>query len=215
MSIPLATSADAILDATAAGKALLVAANPAAQRAELQLGSAALQPASAFDAAGLATAAYAAAAADLAGHVGASDPHGDPCGRGQPGIWWLPRSADVRDGDGGAMSDPVWTCDNVPEDLRPLCRGEIGTLWHTNRWRRQVGMEPLPGIEIPPEVLPSETQLGWDVSHPSRGLGDTVAKLTHATGIDVVVKAVLGSGCGCQSRQTRWNRRWPYSRKEA
>lgn len=35
----------------------------------------------------------------------------------------------------------------------------------------------------------------------SKGLGDTVAKITKATGIDKVVKAVAGEGCGCEERK--------------
>ena len=56
------TSALAVM--TSAGRALLDDADAAAQRATLGLGSAALQAATAFEAAGA-----------LAGHVGASDPH--------------------------------------------------------------------------------------------------------------------------------------------
>ena len=35
----------------------------------------------------------------------------------------------------------------------------------------------------------------------SKGLGDTVAKITKATGIDKVVKAVAGEDCGCEERK--------------
>jgi hypothetical protein len=55
----------------------------------------------------------------------------------------------------------------------------------------------------------------WDPSMPSRGLGDTIAKLTHATGIDKVVKAVTKNrpgGCGCAGRQAALNRAVPYGR---
>lgn len=52
---------------------------------------------------------------------------------------------------------------------------------------------------------------GWDVSQPSRGLGDTVAKLTHATGIDRLVKKITrGKDCGCKKRQNKLNQRHPY-----
>jgi hypothetical protein len=44
----------------------------------------------------------------------------------------------------------------------------------------------------------------------SRGLGDTIAKITHATGIDRVVKAVTGSDCGCAKRQQWLNEVVPY-----
>ena len=35
----------------------------------------------------------------------------------------------------------------------------------------------------------------------SKGLGDTVAKITKATGVDKVVKAVVGEDCGCEERK--------------
>ena len=39
----------------------------------------------------------------------------------------------------------------------------------------------------------------------SKGLGDTIAKFTEATGIDKVVKAVAGDDCGCDERKKKWN----------
>lgn len=44
----------------------------------------------------------------------------------------------------------------------------------------------------------------------SRGLGDTIAKFTHATGIDRVVHAVVGGDCGCKKRQDALNKLIPY-----
>ena len=44
----------------------------------------------------------------------------------------------------------------------------------------------------------------------SRGLGDTIAKITHATGIDRVVKAVAVNGCGCEKRRKWLNDVFPY-----
>ena len=37
----------------------------------------------------------------------------------------------------------------------------------------------------------------------SKGLGDTIAKVTKATGIDKVVKAIAGDDCGCAERQEK------------
>lgn len=48
----------------------------------------------------------------------------------------------------------------------------------------------------------------------SRGLGDTVAKITRATGLDKVAKAVArvtGKPCGCAERQAALNALVPYS----
>lgn len=48
----------------------------------------------------------------------------------------------------------------------------------------------------------------------SKGLGDTVAKITEATGIDKVVKAIAGEDCGCLERQEALNRLFPYNEKK-
>jgi len=48
----------------------------------------------------------------------------------------------------------------------------------------------------------------------SKGLGDTIAKVTKATGIDRIVKAVVGDDCGCAERQEKMNRLFPYSKGE-
>lgn len=42
------------------------------------------------------------------------------------------------------------------------------------------------------------------------GLGDVVAAVTHATGIDRVVKAVTGGNCGCKERQQQLNEMFPF-----
>ena len=48
----------------------------------------------------------------------------------------------------------------------------------------------------------------------SKGLGDTVAKITKATGIKKVVdkvSGVVGKDCGCAKRQETLNRLFPYN----
>ena len=54
----------------------------------------------------------------------------------------------------------------------------------------------------------------FDPNAPSRGLGDTIAKFTHATGIAKVVEVVteaLGiEDCGCGGRQEWMNNLVPY-----
>lgn len=42
------------------------------------------------------------------------------------------------------------------------------------------------------------------------GLGDTIAAITEATGIDKVVKSLVGDDCGCKARQERLNKLVPY-----
>lgn len=47
----------------------------------------------------------------------------------------------------------------------------------------------------------------------SKGLGDTVAKITKATGIKKVVEKiseVTGKDCGCDERQEALNKAFPY-----
>jgi|TARA_A100001011_G_scaffold349473_1_gene388097 hypothetical protein len=51
----------------------------------------------------------------------------------------------------------------------------------------------------------------------SKGLGDTIAKITHATGLDKVADAVAkASGaedCGCNKRRKTLNKIFPYTKK--
>lgn len=44
----------------------------------------------------------------------------------------------------------------------------------------------------------------------SKGLGDTIAKITHATGLDKLTTWIAGEDCGCEERQERLNRLFPY-----
>jgi predicted Zn-ribbon and HTH transcriptional regulator len=44
----------------------------------------------------------------------------------------------------------------------------------------------------------------------SEGLGDTVAQITKATGIDKLVKFVAGEDCGCDARKEKLNALFPY-----
>jgi|TARA_R110000822_G_scaffold28198_7_gene83940 hypothetical protein len=47
----------------------------------------------------------------------------------------------------------------------------------------------------------------------SKGLGDSIAKFTKATGIKTVVDKVTNGGCGCNKRQDSLNRMFPYDKK--
>jgi len=49
-----------------------------------------------------------------------------------------------------------------------------------------------------------------NVEKQSKGLGDTVAKITKATGIDKAVKFIAGEDCGCDERRTKWNESFKY-----
>lgn len=46
----------------------------------------------------------------------------------------------------------------------------------------------------------------------SKGLGDTIEKVTEATGIKAAVKAVVGDDCGCQKRKEILNKLFPYAK---
>ena len=49
----------------------------------------------------------------------------------------------------------------------------------------------------------------------SKGLGDTIAKITEATGIKKVINTVAkatGKDCGCAKRQDTLNRLFPYNK---
>lgn len=51
----------------------------------------------------------------------------------------------------------------------------------------------------------------------SIGLGDTIAKITHATGLDQLSELytkITGKDCGCKSRQEALNKLVPYNVKE-
>lgn len=59
--------------------------------------------------------------------------------------------------------------------------------------------------------------MGVKANIRSRGLGDTVAKITKVTGIEKAVKAVTQAvgvkDCGCSQRQETLNRVFPYNNK--
>jgi len=44
----------------------------------------------------------------------------------------------------------------------------------------------------------------------SKGLGDTVEKITTATGIKALVKFAFGEDCGCDKRKDYLNKKFPY-----
>jgi hypothetical protein len=44
----------------------------------------------------------------------------------------------------------------------------------------------------------------------SKGLGDTIEKITTATGIKAIVKFIAGEDCGCEERKQKLNELFPY-----
>lgn len=63
--------------------------------------------------------------------------------------------------------------------------------------------------KIPPKPKDKRTKAykEWVKKYESQseGLGDTVAKITKATGIDKAVKFVAGEDCGCEERKRKLN----------
>jgi len=56
-------------------------------------------------------------------------------------------------------------------------------------------------------------KLIWKKEMKSKGLGDTIEKVTKATGIKKVVEKVAGEkGCGCGERKDTLNRMFPYKK---
>ena len=121
-------------------------------------------------------------------------------------------------------------CEHLVGRLRDICMGISGLPRDTeNKYRAlpQFGsLGPLP--DNVPQSRPDHKNRGgrtkvsrnggkpaektWDVTQPSRGLGDTVKKITHAIGIDKAVEKVFGTkGCGCAKRQSKLNELVPYS----
>ena len=48
------------------------------------------------------------------------------------------------------------------------------------------------------------------MENKSKGVGDTIQKITRATGIEKVVKYVFGEDCGCDERREKLNKLLPY-----
>jgi len=56
----------------------------------------------------------------------------------------------------------------------------------------------------------------WKKNHAkeSEGLGDTVEKITRATGVDKLVKFIAGEDCGCDERKAKLNEAFRYNKPE-
>lgn len=55
------------------------------------------------------------------------------------------------------------------------------------------------------------------INYKSKGLGDTIEKITTVTGIKNVVEnvaAAVGKDCGCKKRKDALNRMFPYQNKK-
>jgi len=58
----------------------------------------------------------------------------------------------------------------------------------------------------------------FDPKKPSEGLGDTVARVTNALGIDKLAEKIAHlagkEDCGCNRRRERLNELFPYNKEE-
>jgi hypothetical protein len=56
------------------------------------------------------------------------------------------------------------------------------------------------------------------ISEESKGLGDTIAKVTHALKLDVLAEKVAHAmdeeDCGCNRRREKLNELFPYKKKD-
>jgi len=61
-----------------------------------------------------------------------------------------------------------------------------------------------------------KTYAQWKANHEkaSEGLGDTVEKITEATGIKSAVKFLAGEDCGCDKRKEKLNELFRYNKPE-
>ena len=66
----------------------------------------------------------------------------------------------------------------------------------------------------PPKDKRTKAYKEWKANFDkqSKGLGDTIAKITKATGIDKAVKFIAGEDCGCDERQIALNKAFRYKR---
>jgi len=52
------------------------------------------------------------------------------------------------------------------------------------------------------------------VKRKSKGLGDSIEKITKATGIKKAVSFMFGEDCGCEERKEYLNKKFPYKNAE-
>ena len=68
--------------------------------------------------------------------------------------------------------------------------------------------------ELPPKEKRTKAYKDWAKNHAqaSEGLGDTVEKITTATGIKKAVKWLAGEDCGCDQRKEKLNQMFRYKK---
>lgn len=70
--------------------------------------------------------------------------------------------------------------------------------------------------ELPPKDKRTKAYKEWAKKHAqaSEGLGDTVEKISTATGIKKAVKWLAGEDCGCDQRKEKLNKMFRYKKPE-
>ena len=63
-------------------------------------------------------------------------------------------------------------------------------------------------------LVESYKELKENVANQPEGLGDSIAKITKATGISKAVKAIAGEDCGCDERKDKLNKIFNYKKLE-
>ena len=64
-------------------------------------------------------------------------------------------------------------------------------------------------------ALPNRIRLKFLIMSKSKGLGDSIEKITKATGIKAIVDAAskaTGKDCGCKARKEALNKAVPYKK---
>ena len=111
--------------------------------------------------------------------------------------------------------------------LHNLCkyREDYYQLWENGEGPMQnMEMTPRPQPKKQSEPVKPKQSTGFfkeegeeDSDSESKGLGDTIAKITKATGIKAVVDAVseaTGKDCACEERRGALNQMFPYKQKK-
>ena len=54
----------------------------------------------------------------------------------------------------------------------------------------------------------------YNYNMKSKGLGDTIEKITTATGVKKFVHKITSGGCGCEKRKQMLNKVFPYKKNK-
>ena len=68
--------------------------------------------------------------------------------------------------------------------------------------------------QVEKSPLSSYEQYKVNQEKDSKGLGDTIAKVTKATGLDKAAKFIAGEDCGCDERKEVLNKLFKYEKPE-